>query len=365
MRTFYTMLCLSFGLFGYSQQDIFPTLDGQDLFEAVVEAYKPAFVLPSGNSRDTLYGVIYNHNDSLTCVYTGFTIYLDPTLDPSVAAYMNGGPNGLNLEHTYPQGFGAGSGNANADMHHLCPSRIDVNSIRGSHPFGDIPDNQTERWYYQDDYITSIPASNKDLYSEYKSGLFEPREDHKGNVARAMFYFYTMYRNEANAEDPNFFNSQRNTFCNWHLLDPVDDAEWSRTMKIATYQDDKPNPFILDCTLAARIYCPEILTDPCSAILDTEESPQLPDHFVAIHPNPANDQVNIKYQLQQNFQVSLRLVDPYGKNIRQLVQSRQVAGDYLVTVPTDDLPAGVWFVQLELQGNDGHLSDQQQLVIIH
>ncbi|GJM35266.1 MAG: hypothetical protein DHS20C18_42670 [Saprospiraceae bacterium] len=364
IRNCYTFLFLCISYTVFAQQDIFPDLDGQDLFEAVVETYKPTTVLPSGDSRDTLYSRIYGHDDSLTCVYTGFTIYLDPTMDPSVAAFMDGGSNGLNLEHTYPQGMGAGSGNANSDMHHLYPTRIDVNSIRGSHPLHEIPDGQTERWYYQNQYSTNPPGSNLDLYSEYRNGAFEPREDHKGNAARAMFYFYTMYRAQADAEDPNFFNDQRADLCQWHLIDPVDDAEWSRTMKIASYQDDKPNPFILDCTLAARLYCLENLNEPCSAILAAEEVRPLPYAFTSPHPNPARGPVTIEYQLQQAFQVNLILVDPYGQQVRHLVHTRQTPGAYKLSLETNDLPSGIWYLQLQLNDGTTRFTEGQKLVIL-
>ena len=40
----------------------------------------------------------------------------------------------------------------------------------------------------------------------------------------------------------------------WHYEDMVDISEYDRTFVIAQYQDDKPNPFVLDSTLARRIW---------------------------------------------------------------------------------------------------------------
>ncbi len=40
----------------------------------------------------------------------------------------------------------------------------------------------------------------------------------------------------------------------WNYNDPVDQKEYDRTLKIASYQDYKPNPFVLDSTLARRIW---------------------------------------------------------------------------------------------------------------
>lgn len=52
--------------------------------------------------------------------------------------------------------------------------------------------------------------------------------------------------------------------CDWHLKDPVDSLEWARTFQIAQFQDKKPNPFVLDCSLARRTYC--TTSTPCLQI---------------------------------------------------------------------------------------------------
>ena len=88
-----------------------------------------------------------------------------------------------------PQSRGAENGYAKSDMHHLYPTRVDVNSDRGSFPFAEIDDNRTESWYYLNQTRGSIPSTNIDLYSEKQGSRFEPREDHKGDVARSMFLF--------------------------------------------------------------------------------------------------------------------------------------------------------------------------------
>ena len=120
-------------------EEIFPDLLGEELLEALVDAYKPNYVLSYGDARDVLYGEIYNENNYLTGVYTGYTIYMNPNEDPSEWAYDHG----INCEHTWPQSKGA-IGNAKSDMHHLYPTRIQANSARGSDPFAESNDNQTD-----------------------------------------------------------------------------------------------------------------------------------------------------------------------------------------------------------------------------
>ena len=66
-----------------------------------------------------------------------------------------------------------------------------------------------------------------------------------------MFYFYTIYKNDANE---NFFNQQKEFLYQWHKQDPVDTVEMARTLAIAIYQDNLANPFVLDSTLVRRIW---------------------------------------------------------------------------------------------------------------
>ena len=75
--------------FFYAQhQDIFPDLTGDELLDALEENYKADISLSYGQARDTMFSKVDSHDDSLTCVYTRYTIYLDPTLDPTQAAFQ-------------------------------------------------------------------------------------------------------------------------------------------------------------------------------------------------------------------------------------------------------------------------------------
>lgn len=322
----------AFPLRAQYHQPVFPALQGDELLEQVITVYKPLSVLPFAQSRDTLFSRVYGQNDSLSCVYTGFTIYLDPALDPTTAAFMNGGPNGLNTEHTYPRGKGADVGNAEADMHHLYATRIDVNAARADLAFGEIPDNETEKWFYQGVMTGNIPQNNIDLYSEVNDTRFEPREDHKGNVARAMFYFYTMYRMQADQADNQYFPEQRADLCQWHALDPVDEAEWMRTHLIAPYQNGKRNPFVLDCTLAERIYCPELSGLVCMPVA-VDEPAAVYFKLGQNEPNPFESITYIPYELYEGGHARLEVWNATGQLTTLLVDEVQSPGAYRAVLP--------------------------------
>lgn len=184
-------------------------------------------------SRMYMYNYIDNNNNTITCVYSGYEKSWD---------YGGTGtnPSPINCEHTIPQSFFDEDEPMRSDIHHLFPTYENWNSQRSNYPFEDIPDAQTTKWMYQTSYQTSIPTSNIDWYSEYYNNTFEPREDHKGNVARAVFYFFTMYPTQAG----NITSvAAPELLYQWHLADPVDADEISRNDKIETYQGNR-NPYI-------------------------------------------------------------------------------------------------------------------------
>lgn len=305
------------GIFSQSYVPVFPNLTGELLLDSVVWKFKPLTVLNYGAARDTMYGRIYNVNDSVYCVYSGHKLYLPPGADPTEALYLNGSQDGINNEHTWPQSFGAEFGNPQSDMHHLFPARAAVNDARGNLPFAEIPDNQTEKWYYLNQSQTTIPgASIIDRYSEKIDAFFEPREDHKGNVARAMFYFYTMYRNEADNANPDYFWDQRATFCQWHYADPVDQLEYDRTWMIAHYQNQRPNPYVIDCSLVARAWCEDMPGECAELPLSVHPSPT--DNSYVINPNPTTGLTSLRFTIENTADIELSIYDNNGSLISQL-----------------------------------------------
>ncbi|MCS6927970.1 MAG: endonuclease [Saprospiraceae bacterium] len=311
---------------------VFPNLSGSALYQALVAAYKPTVVLDYANARDTMFARVYAaDDDSVRCIYSTHTLFLDRTKNPRQYLYQNGGPLGISTEHAYPQSKGAGSGNARSDMHHLFPARVPVNEARSNKPFAEIPDEQTLQWFYKTFTLSAKPAINDHLYSESNNAYFEPREAAKGDVARAVFYFYTMYTTEALNADPNFFESQRATLCQWHYQDRADSVELRKTWRIAPYQQNKPNPFILDCTLARRLYCPELPND-CQIV--ATQRLEVPTPAVRVMPNPMRDRGRVEALLPESGEVRVRLLSLLGQE--------------LASWPVQAVEAGVFEFELEL-----------------
>ncbi|MEM8600713.1 MAG: endonuclease [Bacteroidota bacterium] len=236
-----------------AQTVLYPGLEGQPLLDAIRTDFAPSSTLGYGPARDSLYAYEQRTKGALCGVYTQFCIQLTPGADPSSDAYAKG----VNAEHTYPQSLGAGSEPARSDLHNLFPAKANVNSSRSNHPYAEIPDAEADGWYRGADAQSSIPSAALDAWSEKDNdhpnpaygGRFEPREDHAGNAARAVFYFYAIYA----SADAAFFAVQKDDLMRWHYQDPADRPERDRSSWIAVRQGGE-NPFVLDSTLARRAF---------------------------------------------------------------------------------------------------------------
>ena len=321
---------------------LFPDQLGDDLRASLVTEYKPSSVLGDAAAKDRMYDTVWattvDGQDGVVGVYTGFFVPFDcdPNCDPSQDVFNQGSENteGINQEHLWPRAEGAGSGNAERDLHHLAPTWVRVNSDRGNLPFAEIPDAQSDNWYIDNTISNTIPTTDIDAYSERDvNTAFEPREDFKGDVARAMFYFYTMYEAQASG---TFFEQQKETLRAWHALDPVDQAEYDRTFVIAGFQSGDPNPFVLDSTLVRRAYFPQFVA---------AEAGPLADGFAlsAAYPNPFTTATTFTLRVAAPQRVRVEAFDLLGRRVAVL-HDGPVAADAPLALTFDaaGLPAGLY-----------------------
>jgi len=195
-------------------------------------------------ARSQMYGYVDKKSDGkIYGVYSGFSV----PASYNTGEVFNGG---INCEHTIPQSFFEKQNPMVSDLHHLFSTHKDVNNTRSNYPFAEIDDNTTTKWMYLNNTQSNIPTENIDSYSEFANNTFEPREDHKGDCARAIFYFYTMYPTQAGDISKV---GDINLFYQWHLQDPVDEWERTRNQRIAEKQGDL-NPYVEHPELIARAW---------------------------------------------------------------------------------------------------------------
>lgn len=328
-----------------AQEALFTGKQGEELYQLLVNEYTPGALMNYGPTRDTMYQKVYRDVDGqVECYYTGYKTLLPLNVDPSSYLYDNGADLGITAEHIYPQSKGASEEPARSDMHCLVPAIWRVNEARSNYPFGEVPDDETDHWYYKDEDLIQIPQLEKDAYSERLNGgwgnpgLFEPRESIKGDIARAVFYFHTIYRAEAELADPDFFVDMKEVLYDWHLQDPVDAREAELNELKARYQNGKLNPYILDCSLVRRSYFDHITMDECTDADGTSIHETLQEHFF-LSPNPVYDQLVIHSDASADSYL-LEIFNPAGR----LMIRKELRGTQ--SLDLSEIPSGLYTVVL-------------------
>ncbi|MBT2557161.1 endonuclease [Hymenobacter sp. ISL-91] len=253
-------LCVGFGTASAQTLPAAPptSLQGQSLKDWLRQNWYDGkrVELDYSTARGKMYNYIDNQDGRVVCVYSGYTesVRLDST------ATSTGVVQQINCEHTVPQSWFNERVRMRSDIHHLFPTFIQWNSDRGSDPFAEIPDNQTTKWMRGASSQTTVPTANIDEFSEDTNSQFEPREDHKGNLARAIFYFYTMHQGQQfdPGKDVITAAADLNTLYQWHMADPVDARERERNRRTAKSQGNF-NPYIAYPDLVARAWGFQVL----------------------------------------------------------------------------------------------------------
>ena len=322
------------------QEFIAPNLTGENLLQYIFQEYSVSNPLGYNGARDQMYSSIDKVNGQIIGVYTGYTITSNNRTD----AFNKG----INTEHVWPQGLFDKNEPMRGDIHHIFPTRIEANSARSNYPFDEIPDNQTDKWFYLSNESNGIPSSNIDLYSELDNGrAFEPREDFKGNVARAIFYFWSVYQNRAVVKDDvSFFNGMKDVLYDWHKHDPVDEMEWNRSLGAEQVQGNK-NPFVHDSTLVDRIYFGgQVVTNEYTIQQEFSQG-QKKIRLLQNYPNPFNPSTTISFELTSPEYIRLSVYTMLGQPVAMLAEGRREAGWYRIAFNADQLPSGIYFYRLE------------------
>ena len=172
--------------------------------------------------------------NTLECVYTGRLAvgYTSRTVAQNA-------PYNFNTEHTWPQSNFGEAEPMKSDLYHLFPTDITANSMRANYPFGKAVSNVT--WQVGGSKLGNNSSGQL---------IFEPRDVHKGDVSRSMFYFITRYP----VNYGGFFTqTQESVFREWNKFDTVGVVESNRNNAIALLQL-KRNPYIDHPEFVDRIY---------------------------------------------------------------------------------------------------------------
>ncbi|MFZ1279766.1 MAG: endonuclease [Ignavibacteriaceae bacterium] len=154
----------------------------------------------------------------------------------------------MSREHTYCHSWQPGhpseSLNEYSDQYHLFPThQNNANGVRSNHPLGEVVNVIST--FLEGKFGTDINGNQ----------VYEPRDEHKGDAARAILYMPVRY-NGINGYDWtfNWLNNTRlpslgeadqdlATLIQWHKQDPPDKWEVDRNNYIQSIQQNR-NPFV-------------------------------------------------------------------------------------------------------------------------
>jgi deoxyribonuclease-1 len=205
---------------------------GAALLAALDRIVCRARVLGYDAARDSMYSFVEDpdNNDLLADVYVGRLAMVNSRATAQTANF--------NTEHSWPQSKGSMADPAMSDIHHLFPSDASANSERSNLPFGVVV---TPVWTSAPDSAGNVSKRGPDAEGDM---VFEPRTGKKGDIARAILYFYVRYNSR---RTPNFrldnFNVEEAILIEWATNDPPDAFERQRNSLAFRAQGNR-NPFI-------------------------------------------------------------------------------------------------------------------------
>ena len=226
-------------------------LDGEALFQQLHRQAQPKNPHSYNSAKGHMYGTV----DQINCqgkrgIYTFYSL---------ICAYGNGedgnsyhergDQNGdgvvdkiVNAEHLWPQSFFGKANPMVADLHHIQSTFSTPNGRRSNYRFCETPSAK-----YSTRAGSKLSASGD---------CFEPADYVKGNVARAMLYFVTVYYDknirQGDCNYQKFWTDNVDMFLKWNRQDPPDEIEKYRNEMIYQYQGNR-NPYVDDYTLADKV----------------------------------------------------------------------------------------------------------------
>ena len=220
---------------------------------------RPHTAIPYGSGADKTWGVFYysDQDEEGYCM----DMYCDKWKKfTSVGAVVSG----CNIEHSFAKSWWGGSKNdAYKDCYHLNPSNTTANSSRSNYPLG-VPTKDLK-----DQSVTGSLKVGRATYEGETFWVFEPKDEYKGDFARAYFYMATCYGDELtwrlDNKDVGSKYAMRNdsylefrdweieVLITWHRQDPVSEKETKRMDAVSDFQHNR-NPFIDYPDLAEYIW---------------------------------------------------------------------------------------------------------------
>ena len=191
-----------------------------------------------------------------------------------------------NREHLWAQSWTNNDGTHKTDLHHVYPTDGFVNGKRSNYAFAEVEDGNNT-WYSENG-----GKLGRSITSGFNGTAFEPIDEYKGDIARALMYVSVRYYSQDNSWG-NSDMTQKSVIKNWamtmllrwHREDPVSQKEIDRNNAVYNTQQHNRNPFVDNPDFAERIWNPNY---------DDIEDQYVTTISVNVWPNPTSSIVNIQ-----------------------------------------------------------------------
>lgn len=265
----------------------------------------------------------------VTCVYSGENkIYTEP-FDFTSA--------GFSREHTYCHSWMPTNPAQDLpeynDYHHLFPTnQNNANGVRSNYPLGKVVT------------VSSTYLGAKFGLDANGKMVYEPRDEHKGDAARAMMYEAICYNGVSgnNWKFPSMISSSipygqdQYILKQWALSDLPSSWEISRNDFIDSLQNNR-NPFIDNPEYICFVNFSNMMYESNGCLADLEE--QLAAAFV-MYPNPAKKELFL--HVDATTILDFTIFDMQGRIIRK----EAVNGLSVVKLNTESIQAGSYVVKV-------------------
>ena len=255
-----------------------------------------------------------------------------------------------NREHTFPQSWFSELQPMKSDMNHIFPTDGEVNGIRSNFPFGEVSN------------ISTTTRNGSKLGSGnnfgYTGTVFEPINEYKGDIARAVLYMSVRYENligswvsNGNANDilngtsyPVFDPWQLRLLYKWHTQDPVSDKEIRRNDSVFVIQKNR-NPFIDRPEWVYEIW-------NCTGLIMPTSTPETisPPKGLTLYPLPAgtSETITVKWGKPLTENTRLQVVSVTGQI---MITSMIKTGSIDTQLKDLQLAPGIYLVKLQSEKN--------------
>ena len=160
-----------------------------------------------------------------------------------------------NREHLWAQSWTNSDNTEKTDLHHVFPTDGYVNNIRGNLPFGEVSNPNWSQQY--------CGKRGPNTVSGYTGIVFEPVDEYKGDIARALMYVSVRYYSEDSGWSTEYDMTNKSVIKDWAIAmlldwndnDPVSDKEIARNEAVYDIQHNR-NPFIDNSDYAHMIWDP-------------------------------------------------------------------------------------------------------------